>query len=145
MGQPVQVLRKFALSLPQAEEGISCNKAAFKAGGKAFLFVGSDSQSFNVMVKLRESLPEAAKLAAKQPDHYKVGGHDWMTAVFGLQQTPPAGLLERWIAESYRLLAPKRLTAILATPKPKSAAAEGVRTKAKSKQAIRRTTKVKSR
>ena len=33
----VAALRRLALALPQVEEGISCNKSAFKAGGKAFL------------------------------------------------------------------------------------------------------------
>jgi hypothetical protein len=110
---PVRVLRKAALSFPEVEEGISCDKAAFKARGKAFLFVGRGPESYNVMLKLGESLPEAAALAAKEPDCCKVGGTHWVTVTLPIGRSPPAGLLERWITESYRLLAPKALVAKL--------------------------------
>lgn len=112
-GNPMQELRKAALNYPEVEEGVSCDKAAFQAREKAFLFMGSDDYSYHALLKLGESLPEATKLARKQPHHYKVGGHDWVTATFGLDQSPPEGLLEKWIDESYRLLAPKRLVAKL--------------------------------
>jgi len=111
--KPMQVLRKIALRYPEVEEGTSCNKAAFKARNKAFLFVGMDETSYNVMLKLRESLPEAAKLAAKEPNHYGVGGMDWVKATFSHNESPPAGLMEKWIDESYRLLAHKQLVALL--------------------------------
>jgi hypothetical protein len=110
---PIRIVREIALRLPEVEEGTSCNKVAFKSGGKAFLFFGSDASSYNVMVKLCDSLPEAAALAAKAAGNYKVGGHNWVTARFGFGETPPAGLLERWIEESYRLLVPKRILAKL--------------------------------
>ncbi len=65
------------------------------------------------MLKLRESLAEAAKLAAKEPDHYGVGGIGWVKAIFEHDEFPPAGLMERWIDESYRLLAHQQLVALL--------------------------------
>ena len=65
------------------------------------------------MVKLRESLAEAAKLEAKEPECYAVGGHGWVKVTLGRDQFPPPGLLERWIDESYRLLVPKQLVALL--------------------------------
>jgi hypothetical protein len=111
--KPMQALRKIALQYPEAEEGTSCNKAAFKARNKAFLFVGMDQTSYNVMLKLRESLPEAARLAAKEPNHYGVGGMDWVKATFSHNESPPAGLMEKWIDESYRLLVHKQLVALL--------------------------------
>ena len=111
--KPMQELRKIALQYPEAEEGTSCNKAAFKARNKAFLFVGMDDTSYNVMLKLHESLAEAKKLAAKEPDHYGVGGMDWVKATFSHHESSPAGLMEKWIDESYRLLAHKQLVALL--------------------------------
>ena len=111
--KPMQALRRIALQYPEAEEGTSCNKAAFKARNKAFLFVGMDETSYNVMLKLRESLPEAKKLAAKEPGHFGVGGMDWVKATFDHDESPPAGLMEKWIDESYRLLAHKQLVALL--------------------------------
>lgn len=110
---PMQALRRVALRYPETQEAMVCTRTAFKARNKAFLFIGSDDSSYNAMVKLRNSLAEAAKLAAKAPNHYAVGGHGWVTATFNHDESPPSGLLERWIDESYRLLVPKRLVALL--------------------------------
>ena len=110
-------LREFALSLPETSEGISCNKAAFKAGAKNFFFLGegegSEEGAFNTMLKLTGSLAEAKKLARSQPGNYSVGGSGWLTARFASGEAPPAGLFDRWIEESYRALAPKKLVALL--------------------------------
>ena len=106
-------LREIALRYPEVEEGTSCGKRAFRARDKAFLFVGVDAGSWNAMFKLGASLPEAARLAKKKPGRYAVGGHGWVKATFGADDSPPAGLLERWIDESFRLLAPKPLVAML--------------------------------
>ena len=110
---PVQALRRVALRYPEAEEGTSCTKSAFKARNKAFLFMGMDKNSYHAMVKLRESLAEAAKLATKQPHRYAVGAGGWVKATFSRDESPPAGLFERWIDESYRLLVHKQLVAML--------------------------------
>ena len=109
---PMQALRAVALRYPEVQEGTACKKSSFKARKKAFLFMGMDDRSYNAMVKLRESLAEAAELAAREPDRYKVGAHGWVTATFSHDESPPPGLLDRWIAESYRVLAPKRLVAL---------------------------------
>jgi hypothetical protein len=108
-----QAIRALAMKFPGTEEGTSCNKCAFKAGGKAFLFMGMDERSWNLMLKLKDALPEASRLAAKEPGHYGVGGHDWVSLTFEHGEKVPPGLLERWIEESFRLLAPKKLTALL--------------------------------
>ena len=106
-------LRRIAMRLPQVEEGLVCQKAAFKAGNKSFFFMGMNDTSYNTMVKLRDSLAEAKKLAAKDPERYGVGGHDWVSVTFARNESPPPGLFERWIEESYRLLVPKKLVALL--------------------------------
>lgn len=111
--KPLQALRRVALRYPKAEEGVACKGTAlecstFKARKKAFLFVGGA-----VRVKLRESLAEAARLAKKDPACYKVGANGWVAVTFSHDQSPPPGLLERWIDESYRLLVPKQLVAML--------------------------------
>jgi hypothetical protein len=129
--KPMQALRKIALRYPEAEEGTSCNKSAFKARNKAFLFVGMDETSYNVMLKLRESLAEAAKLAAKEPHQYGVGGVGWIKATFSHKESPPPGLFERWIDESYRLLVHKQLVALL----PERKLPAGASTKAVKKNA----------
>jgi hypothetical protein len=106
---------------PDVEEGVSCDKCAFKARNKAFLFVGQNENSYNVMLKLGDSLAEAGGLAAKEPDCYKVGGHGWVTLTLPNEQSPPQGLVERWVEESFRLLAPKQLVARLGDGGPMAA------------------------
>jgi hypothetical protein len=118
--ESTRALRRVALRYPEAEEGTSCNKSAFKARNKAFLFLGVDEDSYNVMVKLRESLPEASRLESKEPDRYAVGGGGWVKATFGHDDSPPPGLLERWLDESYRLLVHKQLVALLAERGPQA-------------------------
>ena len=111
--KPMRALRRAALRYPEAEEGTSCNKSAFRARNKAFLFLGVDEGSYNVMLKLRESLAEASRLETKEPGRYAVGGGGWVKATFGRKESPPPGLLESWIDESYRLLVHKDLVALL--------------------------------
>ncbi|HWB01953.1 MAG TPA: hypothetical protein VG796_02945 [Verrucomicrobiales bacterium] len=109
-----QTLREAALRYPEAEEGIACKGtalecSAFKAGKKTFLFISGKE----IRLKLGESLPEAGRLAAKEPHHYSAGSMGWVVVKFGSDESPPAGLLERWVEESYRMLVPKKLVAML--------------------------------
>ena len=130
--KPVQALRKIAMKLPEAEEGTSCNKIAFKARKKAFLYVGGDEDTYNVMLNLGDSLAEATALGKKQPDSYSVGGIGWVTVTLPAVKAAPKGLFERWVEESFRLLAPKRLVAELdggaAPAKPATKAKAGKKT-----------------
>ena len=101
--------RELAMNLPEVVEGSTCVKASYKAGKKAFLYVGAKPDSYNAMVKLADSLPEAEALSEGDPEKYKVGKFGWVTMNFPADEEPPVGLLERWIVESYRLLVPKSI------------------------------------
>ena len=46
-----------AESKPEVEVGAVCDKVAFKAGKKNFFFLGSDVESYDVKMKLKDSLP----------------------------------------------------------------------------------------
>lgn len=105
----VKALREHALSFPGVNEGDSCVKRAFRARTKGFLFLGEKPDSYNVMLKLGDSVEEAEMLTAENPDSWALGKFNWMTMHFDNDEQPPDGLLERWIEESYRLLAPKKL------------------------------------
>jgi predicted DNA-binding protein (MmcQ/YjbR family) len=101
----MKALRRAALRYPDTHEGISCEgtsleKRTVKAHKKAFVFLGEA----DLMVKLRESLPEAKRLAAKQPERYRAGAHGWVKATFAEDELAPMALLERWIDESYRVV-----------------------------------------
>ena len=98
---PVQVLGSIALKFAQVEKGVACagtsaERATFKANKKAFLFLGTG----DALVKLKESVPQARKVPG-----CKVGASGWTKVVWGPDGSPPVDLLERWIEESYRLMA----------------------------------------
>ena len=82
------------------------------------------------MVKLVDSLLDAAKLQADSPERYKVGLHGWTTLIFPHSEAPPSGLLAKWIVESNRVLAHKQWVAllprdtVLASEIPKGASAK---------------------
>ena len=116
----MQAIRAFAMQYPEVEAGTSCNKTAFRTRNKAFLFMGQKDGSYNLMLKLRDSEDEASLLGSKQTGRYKVGSHGWVTVVLPENEFPPSGLLERWIDESYRLLAHKKLVAMLPLSDPLS-------------------------
>lgn len=102
-------LREAALAVPEATEGVACEgtpleKHTVKVRNKAFLFLGRA----DAMLKLVESLDEAVRLAAEDPDHYKVGAHGWVTIRFDVDGDPPLERLLRWIDESRRAIGPKR-------------------------------------
>ena len=121
------LLRQLATALPEVTEGITCDKAAYKAGGKSFLFVGQGQDAACVMLKLKASLPEAKKLAAAHPATYKIGDTNWVTITLAHDRPLPMDVLSRWIHESYRLLAPKALVAALdGTPARKAARAKAL-------------------
>ena len=103
-----QSWRSAAEKYPELEAVPSCNKTAFKARKKSFLFLGEDENSYNIMVKLGDSRAEAEELAAKNPDRISVGPH-WTTAEFDNNAKLARELVERWVEESFRLVAPKTL------------------------------------
>ena len=106
--KPAQTLRSLALQFPAAEEGIACagtasEKRTIKVRGKAFLFLGAN----DLMLKVRDSLPEATDAASRAAGEVVVGIRGWIT-VKNLDLIPLAQLV-RWLHESYRLFAPKKL------------------------------------
>ena len=100
--------RVIAMGYPETEATPSCNKTAFKARKKSFLFLGEEVDSYNVMVKLGDSRPEAEALAAESPEKVSVGPH-WITAEFTEDELLPSEMVQRWGDESFRLVAPKTL------------------------------------
>jgi hypothetical protein len=117
----MQSLRTVALSYPEAQQGIACagtaaEKRTIKARDKAFLFLGKAE----VMLKLCESLAEAVEWATKAPSICRVGATGWVTLTVGNVDVLPLDLLYRWIDESYRLLAPKKLVALLGSRRRRS-------------------------
>lgn len=104
-----QQLRELALSYPGVTETTSCNKVAFKTGKKSFLFVGEKEDSWNMMFKLDESLDEMRLLEEKKPENHSVGSKGWITLRFPTGKGPTKKQVERWVDESFRLFATKKV------------------------------------
>jgi hypothetical protein len=78
-----------------------------KVGDKAFLFL----RQREARLKLGASLAEAAALAKKAPERCEAGKGGWVKVVIEDDDVTPLALLQRWVKESYALLAPKTTAA----------------------------------
>jgi hypothetical protein len=106
-------IRSHAMSFPETTEGTSCVNRAFKAGGKNFVFLGEKDDECNIRLKLDASLPEIQALAETDPRRWDVGMGGWTMLRFSPDDPPDTMDLERWITESFMLLAPKKVLALL--------------------------------
>jgi hypothetical protein len=102
----INSLRRIALDLPGTEEGMACagtplESRTIKVGGKAFLFL----RATELRLKLGASLPQAKKLAAKEPDRCDAGAGGWVKLVLRPGETKPPSFLAGWIVESHGLYA----------------------------------------
>lgn len=106
-------LREFALSFPQVHEDLPWGHPAIKVKGKTFLFLSGEKPEtgFALSVKLPISGEMALTLPFTAPTGYGLGRNGWVTATFGPDDAPPMDMLEEWIDQSYRAVAPKRLAA----------------------------------
>ena len=89
-----------------------------KVGKKIFVFFGSEREdgSVGIGVKLPESADEALSYPFTEPSGYGLGKWGWVNATFARGDTLPVDLLEEWIDESYRAVAPKKLLKLLDDP-----------------------------
>lgn len=104
-------LRKFALAYPGAWEDHPWGETVVKVKKKVFLFLGRPDGGLSLSVKLPESATIALSLPFAAPTGYGLGKSGWVTARFEPRARPPVEVLERWIDESYRAVAPKKLVA----------------------------------
>lgn len=115
-GSAEAALRSHALSYPEAREDFPWGERVVKVRGKVFLFLGRPEDGLSLSVKLPGSASFALGLAFASPTGYGLGKSGWVTARFARRQKPPLDLLRRWIDESYRAVAPRRLTSTLDRP-----------------------------
>ena len=109
-----------ALSLPGAFEDHPWGETVAKVGKKIFLFVGEDSEGrLSFSVKLPESADAALSLGFTSPTGYGLGASGWVTSRIGPDDPAAVDVFLRWIDESYRAIAPKKLVKQLdAAPAP---------------------------
>jgi predicted DNA-binding protein (MmcQ/YjbR family) len=106
-------LRKLALSYPETHEDMPWGHHAIKVKGKSFVFLADDGETFSLSAKLPSSAGVAVKLPFASPTEYGLGKSGWVTARFPRSAKLPLEVLQLWIDESYRAIAPKRLVARL--------------------------------
>jgi predicted DNA-binding protein (MmcQ/YjbR family) len=106
MPAPTAQLVSFALSLPEAWEDHPWGDTVAKVRKKIFVFVGTE----RITVKLDESHMHALSVAGAAPSGYGLGASGWVTVPV---DAVALDVLRDWVEESYRIVAPKRLVALL--------------------------------
>jgi predicted DNA-binding protein (MmcQ/YjbR family) len=114
--QASERLRAFALGLPDAYEDHPWDEVVIKVNKKIFVFFGLEAdldRQLALGVKLPQTGVYARQLTFVQPSGYGLGKAGWVSAKLGPGDDLPLDMFEEWIEESYRAIAPKRLTAQL--------------------------------
>ncbi|MBL8859751.1 MAG: MmcQ/YjbR family DNA-binding protein [Planctomycetes bacterium] len=111
-------LRKFALTFPESHEDFPWGESAFKIRGKIFLFMYVHAEGIKLSVKLPQSNEHALAQPFAEPTGYGLGKSGWVTSQFGRRERVPMELFARWIEESFRAVAPKKIAALLDGPAP---------------------------
>ena len=101
-------LRAFALGLPEAWEDHPWEDTVTKVRKKIFVFHGRAEEP-SIAVKLPESAELALQAPGAAPTGYGLGRSGWVSIPLTAPDAPPLGLLEDWVEESYRAVAPKTL------------------------------------
>lgn len=111
-------VRQFALSLPETYEDHPWGESVAKVNGKVFVFLGADDRDEEpgMSVKLKDSNAQALMAPGAEPTGYGLGRAGWVSIPF-TKGSPPFGVLTDWVEESYRLVAPKRTSALLDVPR----------------------------
>ena len=104
-----EMLRQYALSLPETHEDFPWGERVIKVGKKVFLFMGKDGEALSLSVKLPDSGTMALSLPFTNPTAYGLGKSGWVSAHFPDNDLPPVEMLREWVEESYRAIAPARL------------------------------------
>jgi len=106
-------LRKIALAFPEATEDHPWGESAFKVRGKVFVFVSLFDSKLRATTKLPSSGRYALTQPFARPTGYGLGRSGWVTCTFAPGDDVPLDLLEDWIGESFRAVAPKKLVAAM--------------------------------
>ena len=106
-------LARFGKRFPEVTEDYPWGHRTLKVRGKAFVFMSLEDGCFGLSVKLPQSNGPALLLPFAQPTGYGLGKSGWVTARFGPKDKVPVALLETWLEESFRAVAPKRIAALL--------------------------------
>lgn len=113
-------LRDHGLAYPETHEDFPWGERALKVKGKVFVFMRCEG-ALGFSVKLPFTRDEALALPNVKPTGYGLGRAGWVSFSFEPNDEIPIERIKRWIGESYRAVAPRRLVELLDGPKPKAA------------------------
>lgn len=108
-----EALRRHGLGFPEAAEDFPWGHTALKVRGKTFAWLDETGGELSLTVKLPVSRDFALVFDFAEPAGYGLGRSGWISCRFGAGEAADLDLLKRWIAESYRAVAPKKLAALL--------------------------------
>lgn len=109
----IDEIKAHALGLPEAVEEHPWDHDAIKVRKKTFVFLSGKQRtdgSFSMSVKLPESAEQVLMMPFTEPTGYGLGKSNWVTAEFAPGEELPVAMLQAWINESYRAIAPKTLS-----------------------------------
>lgn len=109
-----EALRRHGLALPEAVEEFPWGHSALKVRGKTFVFLNQSEEELSLSVKLPASRDFALIFDWAEPTGYGLGRSGWVSARFGPGDEPDMELLRRWIIESYKAIASKKLGKMVA-------------------------------
>ncbi len=105
----LEALRAYGLDLPGAHlKSPWPNHADLAVNDNTFAYLPKDDTPFSISCKLPHSAAEALKLPYCLPTGYGLGKWGWVTACIE-EGAIPVELFKKWIDESYRAQAPKKL------------------------------------
>jgi predicted DNA-binding protein (MmcQ/YjbR family) len=113
-------LRDHALAFPETHEDFPWGERALKVKGKIFVFMRCADGTLGFSVKLPFTRDEALAETSAKPTGYGLGKSGWVSFTYEDGDEVPVERIRRWIGESYRAVAPKRLVEVLDGPKPKA-------------------------
>ena len=102
-------IRAFALSLPGAWEDHPWGESVAKVGKKVFAFMGHPDYPPGLTVKLPDAGAYALSQPYAEPAGYNLGRAGWVSVHFDRGDAPDLPLLQEWVEESFRAIAPKKL------------------------------------
>jgi predicted DNA-binding protein (MmcQ/YjbR family) len=101
-------LESFALGFPGAWHDTPWGDSVVKVGKKIFLFLG-DADHATISVKVPESHDHAMSFDGAMPTGYGLGKAGWVSIPVAAVMGDDAEVLQDFVEESYRMVAPKRL------------------------------------
>lgn len=112
-------LKKWGLALPGAHSKSPWpghDDLAVK--DKTFAFLSVSGETLGMSVKLPAGKDAALRLPYAKPTPYGLGKSGWVSFSFAEHEPPSAEQMRRWILESYRVIAPKKLVKELEERQP---------------------------